>query len=73
MNADEEQFSLFFNLTLTPDASGLTYRFFDFEYGYFGYDAGGSDSLESTLLSEYTPKNIIESFREQLVMATKGW
>jgi hypothetical protein len=73
MNRDEEHFSLCFQLSLTPDNTGVSYRFFDFEYGYFAFDNGSSYALEDVLTSEYSPKAIIESFHEQLLKATKGW
>jgi hypothetical protein len=49
MSRDEEHFSLCFQLSLTPDNSGVNYRFFDFEYGYFAFDNGSSYALEDVL------------------------
>ncbi|MBO2030521.1 hypothetical protein J4D99_03875 [Siccationidurans ginsengisoli] len=74
MNRDEEHFSLCFQLRLTSDNTGLSYRFFDFDYNYFSFDNGGDYSLESLLTPEgASPRSIIESFHEQLLAATKAW
>jgi hypothetical protein len=74
MSAYENLYSLCFQLNFIPDSTGLTYRFSDFEFSDFEYDAGSTGSLESLLSSpDNSLQSFIELFHEQLLGATKGW
>ena len=74
MNADEDIYSLCFELSIIPDSTGLTYHLSDFNHHWVSYDVGGSTSLEEALTWQDAPtaQAILASFREQSLTATKG-
>jgi hypothetical protein len=75
MSRYENLYSLCFNIALTPDNTGLTYQFTEFDFTSFVYDAGGTTTLEGLLMDKdaILDLSLVESLHEQLLAATRGW